>query len=192
MSDFLAMGREASQFSADGISVSWPQGGRREVVEMPPGRRSMRIKRMVTEGFLVEVDGPATKLPNKVTGDERIPYEDRLMAGNSPRARESLAQAAGPVVRKVFVRPGSSMEAALSASPERSPWPDHDMPEQPKEPEIELSEVEKIEKIADSMTRKQLIARAVELGVDGPDELPNKLTIAEAIYRATLEPAAVS
>lgn len=90
----LAMRQPATQFSADGLDLSWPLGGDREVVAWPDEKMSLRIKRRIAEGSIVIVDDKPTKTIEQNT------REYRLLTGEE--ARERMAEPAGPVTRVVY------------------------------------------------------------------------------------------
>lgn len=90
----LAMRQPASQFSSDGVDLSWPLGGEREVVAVPDEKMTLRIKRRVAEGQIVIVDDK----PTKSAGEGEREY--RLLTGED--ARKHMAEPAGPVTRIVY------------------------------------------------------------------------------------------
>ena len=88
------MRQPATQFSADGLDLSWPLGGEREVVAVPEDALTLRIRLRIAEGHIVIVNDEATK---KI--DEGVPA-NRLMTGED--ARKHMAEPAGPVTRIVY------------------------------------------------------------------------------------------
>ena len=90
----LAMRQPATQFSADGLELSWPLGGEREVVAWPEDKMSLRIKRRIAEGSIVIVDDKPTK------STQQNVREYRLLTGED--ARKHMAEPAGPVTRIVY------------------------------------------------------------------------------------------
>ena len=93
MSSRLTMAREGSLFCADGYSLSWPEHGVREVIDVPEEKRSQRLRRVVFEGKVIETDLLVTARP----GSE--PVRPRLLQGEE--ARRHFSEPAGPVVRVV-------------------------------------------------------------------------------------------
>lgn len=51
----LTMGHEGHQFHGDGISLSWPKGGERQVVPAPDAL-SLRVKQRIAEGQIRYTD----------------------------------------------------------------------------------------------------------------------------------------
>lgn len=90
----LAMRQPGTQFSGDGLSLSWPLGGEREVVAVPDDMMSLRIRRRVAEGQISIVDDAPTQ---KADADAR---EYRLLTGEEARAH--FDEPAGPVTRIVY------------------------------------------------------------------------------------------
>lgn len=52
----LTMGHEGHQFHGDGVSLSWPKGGERQVVPAPDAPLSLRIKQRIAEGQIRYTD----------------------------------------------------------------------------------------------------------------------------------------
>lgn len=100
MSSRLTMAREGTLIVADGISLSWPEHGEREVIDLPAEERGPRIRRAVFEGKVIETDLPAT-----TTGP--LMPAPRLLQGEE--ARRHFAEPAGPIVR-VVVAPAIGIE----------------------------------------------------------------------------------
>lgn len=90
----LAMRQPGTQFSGDGIDLSWPIGGEREVVKVADEDVSIRIRRRIAEGQIVITDDKPTK---QADSDARV-Y--KLLTGEEARAR--MAEPAGPVTRVVY------------------------------------------------------------------------------------------
>lgn len=90
----LAMRLPATQFSRDGLDLSWPLGGEREVVAVPEEKMTLGIRRRIAEGSIVIVDDAPTK---SAEGDARV-Y--RLLTGKE--ARDHFNEPAGPVTRVVY------------------------------------------------------------------------------------------
>lgn len=93
----LAMRRPGTQFSGDGLSLSWPLGGEREVIEFS-GVRTPRITQRIAQGQIVEVQDPITPKPDEETRTYR------LLTGEEARAHKS--EPPGPVTRFVYTRGG--------------------------------------------------------------------------------------
>jgi hypothetical protein len=78
-----AMGNPKTLFVGDGISLSWPWGGQREVVEIDdadfPEGLPPRVRARIAEGSIVEVDLP-------VTNELRTVAPQRLYEGEEARA----------------------------------------------------------------------------------------------------------
>lgn len=90
----LAMRQPGSQFSGDGIDLSWPIGGEREVLAVPDEDMTLRIRRRIAEGQIVITDDKPTKSADT---DAR---EYKLLTGEE--ARKRMAEPAGPVTRVVY------------------------------------------------------------------------------------------
>jgi hypothetical protein len=92
----LAMRQPGKQFSGDGLNLSWPLGGEREIVEVSDEQlaASLRIRRRIAEGQIVITDEKANKVPGE---GER---EYRLLTGEE--ARKHFEEPAGPVTRVVY------------------------------------------------------------------------------------------
>jgi hypothetical protein len=104
MGSNIAMRRPGTQFSGDGLSLSWPLGGERQVVSFPPEKRTPRIIQRIAQGQIIEVNDE----PTDVAGDEARSY--RLLTGDEARAHK--AEPAGPVVRFIYTREdGSTVNA---------------------------------------------------------------------------------
>ncbi|MGV0984976.1 MAG: hypothetical protein ACOYB2_10505 [Limnohabitans sp.] len=174
MGDKIAMARPGTQFSGDGLSLSWPKNrdgtpGIREVKEVPPGKRSGRVKRMLVDGAMVEVDLPTT-------AETPVPESNRkLYAGGSREALRRMREPAGPVVRQVFV-PVGEVElqeiptSVLEDDPERRPE-EPEIPEDafvaPAEPEPTFEE--RVDEMADSHTLATLQKNARAAGLKSAD-----------------------
>jgi hypothetical protein len=85
------MAREGSLVAFENVSLSWPKGGLREVIDLPEGKRGPRLKRAVFEGKVIETDLPVTAI-----ADGPAP---RLLQGEE--ARRHFEEPAGPTVRVV-------------------------------------------------------------------------------------------
>lgn len=109
MGDKLAMRRPGSQFSGDGLALSWALGGEREVKEFPRDKRTPRITQRIAQGQIVEVDDPVTET---VDTEARV-Y--RLLDGDEARAHK--AKPAGPVVRYVYQRDDGTISEASVQEP---------------------------------------------------------------------------
>lgn len=104
VSDNLAMRRPGTQFTRDGVNLSWPLGGEREVIHLPMDDRPATLKRRIAEGHIVETDDAPT------THIEETPRVYKILTGDE--AREHKAIPAGPVTRFIFQRDdGSSARA---------------------------------------------------------------------------------
>lgn len=90
----LAMRQPGTQFSADGLDLSWPIGGEREVVAWPDENMTLRIRRRIAEGQISITDDAPTK---SVANTAR---EYRLLTGEE--ARKHFLEPAGPVTRVVY------------------------------------------------------------------------------------------
>jgi hypothetical protein len=91
MADNLAMAKPGHHFVADGLQLSWPIGGERQVVYFPPEQRSRRIQNRIVNGAIVETnDEPTIPPPEVVEGP-------RLFIGDE--ARKRLREPAPPVTR---------------------------------------------------------------------------------------------
>lgn len=90
----LAMRLPGTMFSGDGLDVSWPLGGEREVVAKTEEEMTLRIRQRIAEGNIVIVDDAPTKGPDNQS------REYRLLTGDE--AREHMAEPAGPVTRVVY------------------------------------------------------------------------------------------
>lgn len=88
----IAMAREGSQYSRNGISLSWPFGGEREVISLK--EVPLDIERAIVEGRIAKVTLPVTK---------RAAPEatQRLLTGDEARAHKAIP--APPVTRSKFV-----------------------------------------------------------------------------------------
>jgi hypothetical protein len=187
MGDAIAMGKPGTQFSGDGISLSWPRNrdgtpGIREVVEVPPGRRSGRVKQMILEGAVAEVDlEPTEPTPTIVTGH-------KLYAGGSREALRRMREPAGPVIRQMFVPMGELQEteaptSVLEDDPDRRPEPpvvpeDEFAPPEVFEPTFE----ERVSSMVDENTLAALQAKAREYEIKTADvKFSSKAALAEAI-----------
>jgi hypothetical protein len=183
------MAKPGTQFSGDGISLSWPRKrdgspGIREVREIPPGRRSGRVRRMILEGSIAEVDLPVTE----ELEPEVKPV--RLFAGGSREALRRMREPAGPVIRQVFVPVGTvesvpTETSVLEDEPDRRPgppeFPEEDVRTEPPEPTFD----ERVSQKADSATLRELQKEARGEGIT-KDDLPgegwgDKLALASAI-----------
>lgn len=205
------MAKPATQFSADGISLSWPLGrdgkpGTREVIELPPGRRSRRIRDRINEGSIVETDLPVTPVnPSLELREGRyqpLRQTRRLFAGGSKEALARLREPAGPVVRNVFV-PAGEVEQRVTPTaviepagePEgRRPIPEAIIAEQEAaaaaaaaaEAEAPTFEERVADKV-DNASLEELQAEARAAGVaykEGAAEWDDKPTLASAILEA--------
>lgn len=189
MGDAIAMTRPGTQFSGDGISLSWPKNrdgtpGQREVLEVPPGRRSPRVKQMIVDGALSEVDLPPTPIAPSV-GDNR-----RLFAGGSAEALARMREPAGPVIRQMFAPAGEVADVEvqsvdLSDDPTRRPAPPSPPEEQALADPPEPTYDELVTKMVADNTLKELRAQADELGVK-PDG-DTKSALAAAIVTELLD-----
>jgi hypothetical protein len=90
----LAMREPGHQFSGDGLDLSWPQSGEREIVAWPEEKMTLRIKRRIAEGQIVITNDKPTK---SAEGTART-YT--LLTGED--ARKRMAEPAGPVTRVVY------------------------------------------------------------------------------------------
>lgn len=88
------MRQPGSQFSGDGIDLSWPIGGEREVLAVPDEDMTLRIRRRIAEGQIVITDDKPTG-----TADSGA-REYKLLTGEE--ARKRMAEPAGPVTRVVY------------------------------------------------------------------------------------------
>lgn len=88
-----AMAVEGTAFIRDGIDLSWPAGGVRDVIEFDPaafgGDLPMAFRMRLLNDVIVETDDP----PNKAVTEE-TPY--RVYEG--AEAREIKEEPAGPVI----------------------------------------------------------------------------------------------
>jgi hypothetical protein len=91
MPDNLTMAKPGHAVTMDGLHLSWPHGGEREIVYFPPKMRSRRIQNRIVNGVIMETDDPPTgptidvvQAPKLFTGEE---------------ARKLRAQPAGEVTR---------------------------------------------------------------------------------------------
>jgi hypothetical protein len=91
----LAMAEEGTMVAMDGLSLSWPKGGPRQVVKKP--HLSIRLKNRITNGVIVETDDPVTE-----EAGQRNVIARKLMTGDE--AREYRKKPAGPVRRMQFDR----------------------------------------------------------------------------------------
>lgn len=110
-----ALAHEGRLYHDQGISISWPHGGQREVVEVgdqPPGGR---FRDAVAQGYLVEVDDE----PTKPSGPAETPYV--LYTGEEARAK--LAEPAGPVIFSEPVKGGGTRDVQAIEPPVRSAEP---------------------------------------------------------------------
>ena len=57
----LAMRQPGTQFSGDGLDLSWPIGGEREVIAVADEELTLRVRRRIAEGQIVITDDKATK-----------------------------------------------------------------------------------------------------------------------------------
>lgn len=90
----LAMRQPGSQFSGDGIELSWPIGGEREVLAVPDEDMTLRIRQRIAEGSISITDDKPTK------SAETDAREYKLFTGEE--ARKRMAEPAGPVTRVVY------------------------------------------------------------------------------------------
>lgn len=90
----LAMRQPGSQFSKDGLDLSWPLGGEREIVDWPEEKMTLEIRRRIAEGNIVITNEKANTVPGE---GERV-Y--RLLTGDE--ARKHFDEPAGPVTRVVY------------------------------------------------------------------------------------------
>jgi hypothetical protein len=125
----LAMAREGSQVSMDGVDLSWPLGGERQVIKQPENL-SYRLRERILAGTIVETDDAVTKPAPGLDEGQR-----RLMTGDE--AREYREIPAGPVTRLQFVREkGEAVQVpVMRAIDPSTPAPDDspaDTEEQPK------------------------------------------------------------
>jgi hypothetical protein len=84
-----AMTIEGSAFIRDGVDLSWPQGGARDVVELEEDDLSDAFRMRLMNRVIAEVDEPANKLAFEPT-----PY--KVFEGDE--ARKIMSEPAGPVV----------------------------------------------------------------------------------------------
>lgn len=173
MSDNIAMGKPGTQFSGDGISLSWPEQrngepGLREVIEVPPGKRSGRVRRMIVDGAIVETDLPVTPVvPTGLAVRE-------IFEGGSREALRRMREPAGPVIRKVFVAVGELEDrvaetTVIEDDPDAGRRPAAESTEEP-EPEVpEPSFEEKVEEMADAYAVGTLQRKARALGLSASD-----------------------
>ena len=91
MSSRLTMAREGSLVAFENVSLSWPMGGIREVIDLPEDKRGPRLKRNIFDGRVIETDLPVT-----APGDAPAP---RLLQGEE--ALRHFEEPAGPTVRVV-------------------------------------------------------------------------------------------
>jgi hypothetical protein len=108
-----AMAQEGSAFIRDGVDLSWPQGGQREVVELESDDLSTAFKMRLMNGVIAEVEDEATKLAVEPT-----PY--RVYEGEE--ARRVMEEPAGPVTVKQHGRQSTVVrEVTLLDSRETMP-----------------------------------------------------------------------
>jgi hypothetical protein len=113
MSDFIAMATEGTMYARDGVELSWPKGGQREVIELPADRRPYPVQLRITNGVIVEVDGPATPRAQRV-------LRPTVLTG--PEARRVRSEPAGPVTRRVYERATDSLRTVpIMGSPIEPP-----------------------------------------------------------------------
>lgn len=112
-----AMAAEGSAFCRDGIDLSWPRGGAREVIELDPKAAPESFRLRVHHGVIEEVEGlEATKVMDAPT-----PY--RLYEGEEARAVR--AEPAAPVVVTQHSRRAqTSTRVTLSDSRDTLPPPE--------------------------------------------------------------------
>lgn len=196
MGDNIAMAKPGTQFSGDGISISWSRNldgtpGRRDVRAVPPGRRSPRVRRMMigderTGPKIVEVEDeatPETQMVTRGTSGPRRPISERLFGGGTPEAKRVFDATSGPIVRRIFVPVGELEEREAPESPpaERGGgWPEKPVEAVATPHSTEPSRGEKVDLMVDLNTRAELDKMATAQGID-PSGFRTKLEVAEAI-----------
>lgn len=91
MADNLAMAKPGHAVTMDGLHLSWPIGGERQVVYFPPERRTRRILNRIVNGVIVETtDEPTEPVSEGVTTPQVYTGQE---------ARDRLSQPAAPVTR---------------------------------------------------------------------------------------------
>ena len=108
-----AMGNPKTLFVGDGISLSWPWGGQREVIEIDdadfPEGLPPRFRARIAEGSIAEVDLP-------VTNELRTVAPQKLYSG--AEARAILAEPAGdPFMTQLDPITGQPKQVPMMAVP---------------------------------------------------------------------------
>jgi len=195
MSDRITMAKAGTQYSEGSVSLSWPsRRGRpvdREVIELPRGKRSRRIQRMIVEGSIIETNLPVARF-GAADLEERPPLKDRLMGGGSKAALEHMKIPAGPVVRQVFVPAGEVVAVeSTGESPTRDEFPKTKEPEAGRETvdgtelnETPLTRDERIAKLVDDHTKAELVEMAETMAIEGFDPAAVKVDIATLMVDA--------
>lgn len=122
-----AMAKEGSMFVGDGVSLSWPFNGEREVVELEERSLPSRLRHRVANGIVAEVTDEPTK-----KAVEPTPY--KLSTG--AEAKAIMEQPAGPV--KVIRHNRHTGEVKEVVVRETRPTPE-------PEPEVETVKVAETE-----------------------------------------------
>jgi len=106
----LAMAREGTQFSGDGVNLSWGLGGPREISPKPEFL-SRRLQLRIANGYIVETDDEAT-VPLPEDRHSKVLFGDR--------AREVFDQPPGQVKVRAAIRtsdPDPSIDKRLRNAP---------------------------------------------------------------------------
>jgi hypothetical protein len=110
----LAMAREGKGYFGDGIDLSWPIGGEREVIEVSEDQAEwpFRLRERFMNGSIVEVGDDADVTPRRVA-----PEMGRLMLGGSPEALAHVGVPAPSMVRARAITTEELIGVAEGSSP---------------------------------------------------------------------------
>ncbi len=165
VSDNIAMAREGTQFTADGISISWPWNGVRQVMRIPAPDRPLSFRRRVAEGHIVETDLPATDVyePGKIS-------DYRLLTGEEARRHKAIP--AGPVIPVAeYLRYGDEAVNFYAQQEELSAL----------QREVAFAEVESKRSTAEQEARDSLVVAEPVAIIETPTVAEAPLAIAETV-----------
>lgn len=150
----LAMRMPGTLFSGDGLDLSWPLNGEREVVAKSEEEMTLRVRQRIAEGNIVIVDDAPTKGPDNQS------REYRLLTGEE--ARKHMAEPAGPVTRVVYhpATPEDEQDYQLEVQSVRTNSPTFIAAQKAAAEEAETAHAELVQRQVDAEKKAQDDAEA--------------------------------